>query len=270
MIASRLELDDALEQLGLDAPHGLDRGSTPLVADPPAHEIVREPVDPEQVIADLRAAALREDTVSEDGQPRREKSRTRIWGDAATARPTYSGGKRRLGLMIVGALAIIAGAAMIAYTVWRAGAPHGTRPDSQTTQASPMSAQSDTGLCNVEEVTELIGNAIRVRDQAVINADPSGLDTVLGGELLTQDTARIQAMINDGITVRELSSRIEAVTLRSCEPGALEAYATLVVTASQTCANQSCQRSDTPESTELLVRVDPVSRKVVAAAPANA
>ena len=270
MIASRLELDDALEQLGLDAPHGLDRGSTPLVADPPAHEIVREPVDPEQVIADLRAAALREDTVSEDGQPRREKSRTRIWGDAATARPTYSGGKRRLGLMIVGALAIIAGAAMIAYTVWRAGAPHGTRPDSQTTQASPMSAQSDTGLCNVEKVTELIGNAIRVRDQAVIDADPSGLDAVLGGELLTQDTARIQAMINDGITVRELSSRIEAVTLRSCEPGALEAYATLVVTASQTCANQSCQRSDTPESTELLVRVDPVSRKVVAAAPANA
>ena len=168
--------------------------------------------------------------------------------------------------MIVGALAIIAGAAMIAYTVWRAGAPHGTRPDNQTTQASPMSAQSDTGLCNVEEVTELIGNAIRVRDQAVINADPS----VLGGELLTQDTARIQAMINDGITVRELSSRIEAVTLRSCEPGALEAQATLVVTASQTCANQSCQRSDTPESTELLVRVDPVSRKVVAAAPANA
>ena len=65
-IASLLQMDEALADLGFDAAERVGSGGTPLIPDPDEHVISREPVDPEQVIADLRAAALREDTLTEE------------------------------------------------------------------------------------------------------------------------------------------------------------------------------------------------------------
>lgn len=70
-IASLLEMDEVLAQLGYDdVAAAVASGATPVLADPEEHVIAREPVDPEQVIADLRAAALREDTAIEDEDTR--------------------------------------------------------------------------------------------------------------------------------------------------------------------------------------------------------
>ena len=63
-------------------------------------------------------------------------------------------------------------------------------------------------------VTDLINHAIEIRDQAVIAGDASGLDAVLGGELLDQDTDRIESMQSSGVRV-EASCRMSRTSLLS-------------------------------------------------------
>ena len=103
-----------------------------------------------------------------------------------------------------------------------------------------------------------------------MDGDASALDSVLGGELLEQDTSRIDTMRSQGVRVAALSSTIDNVAVLSCEQGAIDVGATLTVQSSQVCRADECENRDTPEVTDLVIRVDPVSGKVVKAQPVTA
>lgn len=261
-IASLLEMDEVLDELGFDdVARAVASGATPLLADPEEHVIVREPADPEQVIADLRAAALREDTAIEDeGHARRTRRRTH----AGEMGPTETRGRIRaraalVAILAVGALALTVGG----YWGWRTLTSTARPSDGEGIQSQPTADP-----CDVTAVTDLINHAIKVRDQAVIAGDASGLDAVLGGELLDQDTERIESMRSGGVRVEALVSRVDDVSVVACEPGAIDVSATLSVLESRTCVEQTCDQHGAPSSANLALRVDPVSGKVVAATAA--
>ena len=263
-IASLLEMDEVLAQLGYDdVAAAVASGATPVLADPEEHVIAREPVDPEQVIADLRAAALREDTAVEDeGYTRRTRRRTHA-GDMG---PTETRGRSRTRAALVGGIAVLVLAlGVCGYWGWRTLTATALPGEAQDVQ--PQS-QPSASLCEVSAVTDLINHAIETRDQAVIAGDASGLDAVLGGELLDQDTDRIESMRSGGVRVEALVSRVDDVSVVACEPGAIDVSATLSVLESRTCVEATCDQHGAPNSATLTLRVDPVSRKVVAATAA--
>ena len=258
-IASLLEMDEVLNELGFDdVARAVASGATPLLTDPEEHVIVREPADPEQVIADLRAAALREDTAIEDeGHARRTRRRTHA-GDMG---PTETRGRIRTRAALVGAIAVLILALGVGgYAGWRTLTSTARPSDGEGIQSQPPADP-----CDVTAVTDLINHAIEVRDQAVIAGDASGLDAVLGGELLDQDTERIESMRSGGVRVEALVSRVDDVSVLACEPGAIDVSATLSVLESRTCVEQTCDQHGAPSSANLALRVDPVSGKVVAA-----
>ena len=102
------------------------------------------------------------------------------------------------------------------------------------------------------------------------DADETKLNDVLGGELLEQDTGRIETMRSEGVQVVKLSSSVQDLTVVTCEPGAVDVSATLVVTESETCKDSECDQHGAPNSSGLVLRVDPVSGKVVSARLADA
>ena len=146
------------------------------------------------------------------------------------------------------------------YAGWRTLTSTARPSDGEGIQSQPPADP-----CDVTAVTDLINHAIEVRDQAVIAGDASGLDAVLGGELLDQDTERIESMRSGGVRVEALVSRVDDVSVVACEPGAIDVSATLSVLESRTCVEQTCDQHGAPNSTTLTLRVDPVSGKVVAA-----
>ena len=241
--------------------------ATPVVDDPIEHPISREPVDPERVIADLRAAALREDT-RRDG--RSEHATVSASPEKHGRNQSREHRRRRVsGILAIGLTAIVAGVSIMAYTLarsaWSDG--QGAAPvDSESTQSYE---QSTGNACDVSALSETINRAIRTRDEAVVAGDPTSLDSVLGGELLDQDKKRIASMRSDGVRVAQLSSQIGNVSVLACEPGAIDVGATLTVLASETCRAGTCERNSQPQATELRVRVDPVSGKIVKAEPAD-
>ena len=266
-LAHILHMDEALVELGFEDRDELSSESTPHVDDPIEHPIMREPVDPERVIADLRAAALREDT-RRDG-----------WSEHATvsASPERRGqhqsrqrGRRRaLGVLALGLTAIVAGVSIMAYGLLRTAASNGRAEAPARSESAQSHDQSNGNACDVSGLSETINRAIRTRDEAVVAGDPTSLENVLGGELLDQDKKRIASMQSDGVRVAQLSSQIDNVSVLACEPGAIDVGATLTVLASETCRAGTCERSSEPQSTALRVRVDPVSGKVVKAEPAD-
>ena len=148
------------------------------------------------------------------------------------------------------------------YAGWRA-LTSTTRPSKGESIQSQSEPPADP--CDVTAVTDLINHAIETRDQAVIAGDASGLDAVLGGELLDQDTDRIESMQSSGVRVEALVSHVENVSVVSCEPGAIDVSATLSILESRTCVEATCDQHGAPNSATLTLRVDPGSRKVVAA-----
>ena len=136
-------------------------------------------------------------------------------------------------------------------------------------QSSHIIPEPTVDLCNATHVEDLLNHAIATRDQAVITGDASALEAVLGGELLEQDTKRIEAMQAEDVQVLALSSAVEDVRVVSCEAGSVDVNATLVVSTSQTCKADVCDDHGAPTSSELVLRVDPVSGKVVAASLAT-
>ena len=102
------------------------------------------------------------------------------------------------------------------------------------------------------------------------DGDASTLDAVLGGELLTEDAQRIEDMRAGGVQVRALSSSVQNVAIVSCEPDAVDARVTLLVSEAETCTASGCNLYGAPYSTYLDVRVDPISGKVISATLAHA
>ena len=258
-IASLLEMDEVLNELGFDdVARAVASGATPLLTDPEEHVIVREPADPEQVIADLRAAALREDTAIEDeGHARRTRRRTHT-GEMG---PTETRGRIRTRAALIGGIAVLILALGVGgYAGW-----HTLTSTARPSDGEGIQSQPPADPCDVTAVTDLINRAIETRDHAVIAGDASGLDAVLGGELLDQDTERIESMRSGGVRVEALVSRVDDVSVVACEPGAIDVSATLSVLESRTCVEQTCDQHGAPSSANLALRVDPVSGKVVAA-----
>ena len=199
-IASLLQMDEALADLGFDAAERVGSGGTPLIPDPDEHVISREPVDPEQVIADLRAAALREDTLTE------EELRASTQSDRAS-RPRRH---RRAWLLV--ACLVIVGIGAGAGGIW-AWSALGTPPTPSVQATTQQSADTEPDLCDPAVATDLINHAIATRDQAMKDADETKLNDVLGGELLEQDTGRIETMRSAGVQVVKLSSSVQDLTV---------------------------------------------------------
>ena len=264
-LAHLLHMDEA--ELGFDEPNDCLAEATPVVDDPVEHPISREPVDPERVIADLRAAALREDTLR-DGRPERLAASTpqNVRGGR---QESQRGRRRALGVLAMGLTAIIAGVSIMAYGLLRSGVSGGQSGVSVHSDPSQSLEQSTGSACDVSTLSETINRAIRTRDEAVVAGDPTSLESVLGGELLDQDKQRIATMQSDGVRVSQLSSQIGDVSVLACEPGAIDVGATLTVLTSETCRAGTCEKRSEPQVTDLRVRVDPVSGKVVKAEPAD-
>ena len=266
-IASLLDMNEELTTLGFDESSTSGSAVTPTVCEPDEHVITREPVDPGRVIAELRAAALREDTLT-DGAVRADDA---AFPSVACRRSTWRVGRSwRVGVLAVGVVAIAVGLSITVYGVWGSGNQDGAEasPRSHET-ASSAGTSTSSSMCEPAALAETISHAIATRDRAVMDGDASVLGSVLGGELLAQDTQRIEAMLSEGVRVPMLSSRIDNVAVISCEQGAIDVGATLIVESSQTCRADGCDTHDTPTATELLIRVDPVSGKVVKAEPAQ-
>lgn len=266
-LAHILHMDEALAELGFDDCDDCRAEATPVVDDPIEHPISREPVDPERVIADLRAAALREDTCR-DG--RSEHATVSASPDKHGRKQSRQYGHRRaLGVLAVWLVAIVAGVSIMAYGLVHVGSSDG-QGEAPVHADSLQSLEQSTGsACDVSALSETINRAIHTRDEAVVASDPTALESVLGGELLDQDKTRIASMQSDGVRVAQLSSQIDNVSVLACEPGAIDVGATLTVLASETCRAGTCEASAEPQATDLRVRVDPVSGKVVKAEPAE-
>lgn len=266
-LAHLLHMDEALAELGFEEPNDCLADATPVVDDPVEHPISREPVDPERVIADLRAAALREDTLRDRRSERLAASTPQnVRGGRQKAQ---RGRRRALGVLAMGLTAIIAGVSIMAYGLLRSGVSSGQSEVSVHSDPSQSREQSTGSACDVSALSETINRAIRTRDEAVVAGDPTSLESVLGGELLDQDKRRIATMQSDGVRVAQLSSQIDEISVLACEPGAIDVGATLTILASETCRAGTCERRSEPQVTDLRVRVDPVSGKVVKAEPAD-
>ena len=266
-LAHILHMDEALAELGFEDRDKLSSESTPHVDDPIEHPIMREPVDPERVIADLRAAALREDT-RRDG--RSEHATVSASCEKRGRHQSRQRGRRRaLGVLALGLTAIVAGVSIMAYGLLRSTSSDGRAEAPTHSEPSQSHEQSTGNACDVSGLSETINRAIRTRDEAVVAGDPTSLESVLGGELLDQDKKRIASMQSDGVRVAQLSSQIDNVSVLACEPGAIDVGATLTVLTSETCRAGTCERNSEPQATDLRVRVDPVSGKVVKAEPAD-
>ena len=266
-IASLLDMNEELTTLGFDESSTSGSAVTPTVCEPDEHVITREPVDPGRVIAELRAAALREDTLTDAAV----RAHDTAFPSVARRRSTWRVGRSwRVGVLAVGVVAIAVGLSIMVYGVWGSGNEDGAEasPRSHET-ASSAGTSTSSSMCEPAALAETISHAIVTRDRAVMDGDASVLGSVLGGELLAQDTQRIEAMLSEGVRVPMLSSRIDNVAVISCEQGAIDVGATLIVESSQTCRADGCDTHDTPTATELLIRVDPVSGKVVKAEPAQ-
>ena len=266
-LAHILHMDEVLAELGFADRDDCLGEATPVVDDPIEHPISREPVDPERVIADLRAAALREDT-RRDGQSERTTV-SALPENYGRNRSRQHGRRRALGVLAVGLTAIIAGVSIMGYGLLHAGSSDGQEEAPVHSETSQSHEQSAGSACDVSALSETINRAIRTRDEAVVAGDPASLESVLGGELLEQDKERIASMRSDGVRVAQLSSQIDNVSVLACEPGAIDVGATLTVLASETCRAGTCEASAEPQATDLRVRVDPVSGKVVKAEPAE-
>lgn len=268
-IAALLHMDEALAELGFDEVAAtVGSGATPLIDDPEEHVITREPIDPERVIADLRAAALREDTITEEESAPRDRGRRGEGADRATGeRPWLPG---RGALVAAGAVALALVATLAGYWGWTWLR---SDPGAHAGQSAGRGAQAQTNLCDPAVIEDLINEAIARRDAAMTAGDATGLEAVLGGELLDQDTQRIRDMQSQGVRVVALSSTVDEVSVVACEPGAVDVNARLNVVESRTCTEDACDEHGAPTSSTLVLRVDPVSRKVVAASlaekPAN-
>ena len=266
-LAHILHMDEALVELGFEDREDCLTEATPVVDDPIEHPISREPVDPERVIADLRAAALREDTRRDS---RSEHATVSASPETQGRNQSREHSRRRaLGVLAMGLTAIVAGVSIMAYTLARSAWNDG-QGAAPVHSESPQSLEQSTGnVCDVSALSETINRAIRTRDEAVVAGDPTSLDSVLGGELLDQDQKRIASMRSDGVRVAQLSSQIDNVSVLACEPGAIDVGATLTVLASETCRAGTCETNSEPQATDLRVRVDPVSGKIVKAEPAD-
>ena len=221
-------------------------------------------VDPAQIVADLRAAALREDTLA-PGEDRADAE-----GGTEKEKGTAPGrSRRRAAAMLALAVVLFAvGGAL----VWRSGVLNGASGPSQTQTGQSSAApeeQPSSDPCAAGVVEARLGAAIRARDAAIVAGDASALDGVVGGALADADRKRIESLAEQGITVEKLETQVHVEEVVACTDSLIRARATLTQTALRACANGTCTDAAAQPPQEVLLDIERASGLVVAARGAS-
>ena len=249
------------ELLGVDPS---DAGGAGVDADSPVL-VDGGVVDPAQIVADLRAAALREDTLA-PGEA----------GAGAEGREDQGGApgrsRRRVAAMLALAVVLFAVGGVL---VWRSGAFNGApqTPTGQSAEGAGAGAapeeQPPSDPCAAGAVEARLGAAIRARDAAIVAGDASALDGVVGGPLADADRKRIESLAEQGITVERLETQVRVDEVVACTDSLIRARATLTQTALRACANGTCTDAAAQPPQEVVLDIERASGLVVAAQSAS-
>ena len=227
-------------------------------------------VDPAQIVADLRAAALRENTLA-PGEDRADAE-----GGTEKEKGTAPGrSRRRAAAMLALAVVLFAvGGAL----VWRSGVLNGASGPSQTQTGQSSAGAGSTAApeeqpssdpCAAGVVEARLGAAIRARDAAIVAGDASALDGVVGGALADADRKRIESLAEQGITVEKLETQVRVEEVVACTDSLIRARATLTQTALRACANGTCTDASAQPAQEVVLDIERASGLVVAAQGAS-
>ena len=245
------------ELLGVD-PSDADSGGTD--ADSPVL-VDGGVVDPAQIVADLRAAALREDTLA----PSRAREGAEHGGAPGRSR-------RRVAAMLALAVVLFAVGGVL---VWRSGAFNGA-PQTRTGQSAEGAGagaapeeQPPSDPCAAGAVEARLGAAIRARDAAIVAGDASALDGVVGGALADADRKRIESLAEQGITVEKLETQVRVEEVVACTDSLIRARAALTQTALRACANGTCTDASAQPAQEVVLDIERASGLVIAAQGAS-
>ena len=249
------------ELLGVD-PSDADSGGTD--ADSPVL-VDGGVVDPAQIVADLRAAALREDTLAPGRAQEGAEGGTEQGGAPGRSR-------RRAAAMLALAVVLFAVGGVL---VWRSGAFNGTSQTRTGQSAAGAGAgaapeeQPPSDPCAAGAVEARLSAAIRARDAAIVAGDASALDGVVGGALADADRKRIESLAEQGITVEKLETQVRVEEVVACTDSLIRARATLTQTALRACANGTCTDASAQPAQEVVLDIERASGLVVAAQGAS-
>lgn len=242
------------ELLGVD-PSDADSGGTD--ADSPVL-VDGGVVDPAQIVADLRAAALREDTLA--------PSRAREGAEGGAEHGGAPGrSRRRVAAMLALAVVLFAVGGVL---VWRSGAFNGASqtPTGQSAAGAGAGAAPDeqppSDPCAAGAVEARLGAAI-------VAGDASALDGVVGGALADADRKRIESLAEQGITVEKLETQVRVEEVVACTDSLIRARAALTQTALRACANGTCTDASAQPAQEVVLDIERASGLVVAAQGAS-
>lgn len=112
---------------------------------------------------------------------------------------------------------------------------------SSSSPSTALSAESGAACPSREEAASALHRALELRDHALESRDLSGLEEVIGGALLEQDRARIEALKSSGMRFEALKTRIEVLADPSCDEGVVVVRVRLGEESARVCEAEQCQ-----------------------------
>lgn len=112
---------------------------------------------------------------------------------------------------------------------------------SSSSPSTALSAESGAACPSREEAASALRRALELRDHALESRDPLGLEEVIGGALLEQDRARIEAMKSSGMRFEALKTRVEVLADPSCDEGVVVVRVRLSEESARVCEAEQCQ-----------------------------
>lgn len=112
---------------------------------------------------------------------------------------------------------------------------------SSSSPSTALSAESGMVCPSREEAASALHRALELRDHALESRDPLGLEDVIGGALLEQDRARIEAVKSSGMRFEALKTRIEVLADPSCDEGVVVVRVRLSEESARVCEAEQCQ-----------------------------
>lgn len=112
---------------------------------------------------------------------------------------------------------------------------------SSSSPSTALSGESGMVCPSREEASSALHRALELRDHALESRDPLGLEEVIGGALLEQDRARIEAVKSSGMRFEALKTRIEVLADPSCDEGVVVVRVRLGEESARVCEAEQCQ-----------------------------
>lgn len=141
--------------------------------------------------------------------------------------------RRRRKIAPLGLLVLAAGVVL--------GVGLGVIGSSSSSPSTALSAESGAACPSREEAASALHRALELRDHALESRDLSGLEEVIGGALLEQDRARIEALKSSGMRFEALKTRIEVLADPSCDEGVVVVRVRLGEESARVCEAEQCQ-----------------------------